>query len=271
VAAAGVLFSLSLVLFNGSVLPESAAAYKRLFVTIIRERATIAFQEHTFVNEFDGYVLFFDKKEGRDGALRNVYVVESPPRPARLITAHTGRLMVDPRGYTVKLLLENGTMDQPSDMQGQNYTRISFSRYEVNLDINRALKGDKIFVKGLDEMSYQELMTNIGKLGRFPQERRSFEVVLHQRLALAFAPLFVIFIGVPLGSLARRGGGVGIAVSLLVILAYYSILMMGRGLADRGQFPASLAMWIPNAFLAVTGAFAFLAASREASWMKWGR
>jgi lipopolysaccharide export system permease protein len=271
VAAAGLLFSLILVVFNGSVLPEATAAYKQLFITIIRQRATIAFREHTFVREFDGYLLYFDKKESSDGSLRKVYVVETPPYPARVITAQTGRLHVDPKGYNVKLVLEDGVMDQPSDIIGQDYSRIEFARYEVNLDINQALRGDRLFVKGLDEMSYRELWANARKMARFPVESRPFQVVFHQRLALAFAPLFVIFIGVPLGSLARRGGGVGVFISLVVIMVYYSLLMMGRGYADRGLLPVMLAMWIPNIFLSFTGAFAFLAASREAQWVRWGR
>jgi len=271
VAVTGLLLSLMLVLFNGSILPEATAAYKRLFVTIIRQRATIAFREHTFVREFDGYLLYFDRKESSDGSLKKVYVVESPPSPPRVIVARTGRLNVDPKGYTVKLALEDGLMDQPSDFTGENYSRIDFQRYEVNLDINQALRGDRLFMKGLDEMSYGELWASMKKLAKFPQESRPFAVVFHQRLALAFAPLFVVFIGVPLGSLARRGGGVGVFVSLVVILVYYSLLMLGRGYADHGVLPVVFAMWIPNVFLSVTGVVAFLAASREALWVRWGR
>jgi lipopolysaccharide export system permease protein len=119
-------------------------------------------------------------------------------------------------------------------------------------------------------MSYRDLAGKIGS-ARSPREKRPFEIVLHQRLALAFAPLFVVFIGAPLGSLARRGGGVGMFLCLLVTFGYYSLLMVGRGFADRGDLPVWISLWIPNAVLCVLGALTFFAASREGRWMRWGR
>ena len=267
----GFFFSLILVVFNGSVLPNATAAYKRLFISIIRQRATVAFQERVFVREFDRYLLYFNTKEGTEGTLKDVYIIESPPRPPRVITAQRGRLQVDPDGFAVKLVLENGTVDQPADRTGEHYTRITFAHYEVNLDIRDALRGSRLSVKGMDEMTYGDLIDKIKALRRSSEERRSYEAVLHQRLALACAPLFVVFIGAPLGALARRGGGLGVLLSLFVIFAYYSMLMLGHGFADRNVLPPWLALWIPNLFLAAPGALAFWVASREARWMRWGR
>lgn len=271
VAITGAVFSVALVLFNGSALPASTAAYKNLFIAIIRQRATVAFQERVFVREFDGYLLYFDRKEEPGGVLRDVYVVESPPRPPRVIAAELGRLQVDPGGFVVQLVLEKGTVDQPADRLGEHYTRIEFNHYEVNLDIHQALTGGKFLVKSMDEMDYGDLAEKISEFRDSPEERRPFEVVLHQRLALAFAPLFVVFIGAPLGALVRRGGGPAAGIAIFVVCAYYSMLTLGRGIADRGDFPVWLAFWVPNLFLGTVGAASFWAVGREARLLRWGR
>lgn len=269
---AGLGLSLLLLVFNGTVMPLAAGAYKRIFFEIIRQRATVAFRERVFVRDFDRYLLYFRNKEGKEGTLRDVYIVENPPVPPRVITARTGRLKMDPDGYTVKLLLEHGAVDQPADLTGQRATRIEFETYEVDLDIHSALRGgDQFFVKELQEMTYTDLRKRIRDLRMVPDQRREYEAALHEKIALAFAPFFVILIGVPLGSLARRGGGFGIVLSLAVIFIYYFWLVLARGLVDRGQVEPWLAMWVPNVFLACSGGAAFMAAYRESSWIRWGR
>ncbi len=271
-AGLGLLTSLGLVAFNGTVLPGATAAYKRIFFEIIRQRATVAFREKVFVRDFDRYLLYFRSKEGKEGVLHEVTIVESPPRPPRVITARTGRLRMDEAGYSVILELRDGQMDQPADLTGQHYTRIDFASYEVSLDIHSALQGgDRFFVKEMEEMTYRELRRRITELAQVPQERRLLEVAFHEKIALAFAPLFVILIGIPLGSLARRGGGVGIVLCLGVLFAYYACLMVARGVVDRGHLAPWIGMWLPNAFLGITAGLAFLAAHRESSWIRWGR
>ncbi len=267
----GGAFSLLLLVFNGSVLPWATTEYKTIFFTIVRQRASVALQEQRFIREFDRYLLYFERKTGATDELEEVTIVETPPKPPRIIAARRGRLAVDPEGKRITLELTDGVMDQPADDEGKDYTRIEFATYAVDLDIHDALKGEKGLVKALDELTYGDLRRKIHDLRNVPDVRRIYEVALHQKVALAFAPLFVVLLGAPLGSLARRGGGIGLLISLLVIFAYYSLLTIGRGVADRGSVDPMLALWFPNAFLAATGALAYWAAAREARWMRRGR
>ena len=66
-AGLGAVVSLLLLLFNGTVLPESNAMYKKMFFEIVKKRATIAFKERVFVREFDQYLLYFNHKQGNEG------------------------------------------------------------------------------------------------------------------------------------------------------------------------------------------------------------
>jgi len=271
VAGVGAALSIMLLFFNGTVLPEANSMYKKIFFEIVKKRATVAFKERVFVREFDQYLLYFNKKVGNEGDLRDLCILDLSIRPARFITARRGRLVVDQEAMKVKLNLEDGVVDQPLDRVGDQYSRIKFAAYELALDIKQAFGGGRLFVKGISEMNYGDLLRAMGDQAQPNSDRRSFEVEFNQRIALAFAPLFCVLIGIPLGALARRGGGVGIVLSLGVIFVYYVMLTLSQGFAESGNLPAWLALWIPNAFMAVAGALAFLAAARESQWSRWGR
>jgi len=270
-AGLGLALSIVLLFFNGTVLPKANLQYKRLFFEIVKNRATVVFQERVFVREFDQYLLYFNHKEGAEGVLKDVCILDLSRRPPRFVSAKRGRLLVDQVGMKVKLQLEDGVVDQPLDMTGQRYTRISFSGYELGLDIRQMLAGGGLLVKGISEMDYRDLLRAMHDKSKPARERKSFGAELHQRIALAFAPLFVVFIGVPLGALARRGGGVGVVLSFGVIFCYYVFLTFAQGVAENGTLPAWLALWLPNVFMAAAGGLAFWAASREARWIRWGR
>jgi len=268
---AGAVMSLVLLAFNGTVLPSANMAYKRLFFSIIQQRATVTLRERVFVREFDSFLLYFNSKEGKEGVLKDVTIVEDGQVPPRIITAERGRLEVDREALKVKLVLENGTADQPQDIEGGQYSRIGFSSYEKELDIQQYISGGPLSSKAMSEMNYRDLWVRLRELRAVPEQRRAYEVEFQQRLALALAPFFVMFIGAPLGALARRGGGVGIVISLLVIFVYYFMMTLGRGFADRGQLAVWAGVWLPNAVLAVAGGLVFWASSRELKWIRWGR
>ncbi|MEK7767513.1 MAG: LptF/LptG family permease [bacterium] len=269
-AALGLVVALALLAFNGTVLPWANGQYKQLFFSIIRQRASVAFKEKRFIREFDGYLLYFDRKEGRDDELREIAVIETGSHgPPRVITARRGRLLLDPEGLKVTLALADGTAEQPGDRAGQQLTRIEFASYEVALNLQEALGGSRVFQKGLSEMGYPELAKKIKETLNVPDHVRAYRIELHQRIALAFAPLFVILLGVPLGSLARRGGGVGIAISMGVVCVYYLLLTLAQ--TYRGSWPMWAMFWIPNAVLGVAGLLAYWAALWEARWSGAGR
>ncbi|NTW50156.1 MAG: YjgP/YjgQ family permease [Chlorobiales bacterium] len=84
--------------------------------------------------------------------------------------------------------------------------------------------------------------------------RNKYMVEVHKKYSIPFACLFFALVGVPLGVLARRGGfGVGAGLSLLFFLIYWSFLIGGEKLADRGLLSPGLAMWMGDIVLVLIG------------------
>ena len=70
---------------------------------------------------------------------------------------------------------------------------------------------------------------------------------LHRRLALGFAPLVFVLLGMPLGIRSqRRESNVGIAISLAVMVLYYSLLIVTKSVAKRPEFHPHLLSWLPT-------------------------
>jgi lipopolysaccharide export system permease protein len=93
---------------------------------------------------------------------------------------------------------------------------------------------------------------------------RSLAVEAHKKVAISFACLVFVLIGVPIGVRTREGGaGSGMVFSILFFSIYYAFLSAGEKLADRGYVQPALSMWAANIVLGITGCWMFYRANRE--------
>ena len=92
----------------------------------------------------------------------------------------------------------------------------------------------------------------------------SYMVEIHKKYAIPAACLVFVFIGVPLGVMVRRGTfGVAATLSLGFFLMYWSSLIGGEKLGDRGIMPPWLAMWMANIALGAIGVVLTVRLTRE--------
>jgi len=104
-------------------------------------------------------------------------------------------------------------------------------------------------------------------LTRIESTRRSinkYEVEIHKKYALPFACIVFVFIGVPLGTMLRKGGfGVAAGVSLFFFLVYWAFLIGGEKLADRDLLSPFWGIWSANIVLGLLGVYLTRISARE--------
>jgi lipopolysaccharide export system permease protein len=81
-----------------------------------------------------------------------------------------------------------------------------------------------------------------------------YDVEIHKKFALAVACVVFVLLGAPIALRFPRGGvGLVIGVSLFVFAAYYSFLIAGEELSNRGMLPPWIAMWAANVLFTAVG------------------
>lgn len=79
---------------------------------------------------------------------------------------------------------------------------------------------------------------------------------LHKKFALPFACLVFTVIGAPLGMYSRRSGrSMGFGFAIVVMIAYYFMLVLGRGWVQTRLVDPVFSAWMPDIFLGVIGVF----------------
>ena len=93
-------------------------------------------------------------------------------------------------------------------------------------------------------------------------ERREAERMLHKRLAFSLSPLVFAFLGGALGLRVRRGGrGIGVLLSLIIMIIYYLVFLFGESLVRAGTITPLVGTWMATALMLVLS-FGFLTVNR---------
>jgi len=102
---------------------------------------------------------------------------------------------------------------------------------------------------------HQQLVNRSVQQIRMQDQRiNQYMVEVHKKFSVSFACIVFVFIGVPMGIMARRGGiAAGISYSIFFFITYWAFLIAGENLADRMVVPPWLAMWSCNIIIGIFG------------------
>ncbi len=103
------------------------------------------------------------------------------------------------------------------------------------------------------------------------REIYAYRVEIEKKYSIPFAAIVFVFLGAPLGMMARRGNfGVSAGLSLFFFLIYWAFLIAGEKLADRELLSPFMAMWLANIVLGGLGLILTYKTSKEAVIIEWG-
>ena len=119
---------------------------------------------------------------------------------------------------------------------------------EINLAINRSLRSIK--------RTIQLIASEINLIKNYKKQQNKYSVEVQKKYSIPFACIVFMLVGAPLGILAKKGGfAVGMSISLAFFIMYWTFLIAGENLADRGMISPFWAMWSPNILIGSLGIY----------------
>ena len=269
VFALGLVFWLITTSFTFWLTPAANYRWLQTMVNSVLTRITLAVEPGHFVESLPGKVLFVQGK-GKDETWQKVFVYQPKEVDKFQVTlSRVGHLSLTPEKKEAWLYLEDG-QNYGFDLKSPEVVLVNnFKKLVQVVDLGKLTQNFSLEKKSR-EKSIKELFEDRARwkkeAGTNPELARLTEVELHKRFSLPATCLIFVFLGVGLGWRKWRGGRLtGYALSVLVLLAYYSLLVVGEESAIKGKQPPALAMWWPNLLIFVFGLFFYLTSYRVES------
>jgi len=85
-----------------------------------------------------------------------------------------------------------------------------------------------------------------------------YSVELHKKFSIPIACFIFILLGAPLGIMSKnKNMSVSVSIGIIFFIIYWSFLIVGEDLSDRGKFNPALSMWLPNLVLGIISYFLY--------------
>jgi lipopolysaccharide export system permease protein len=240
------------------VAPRCRNAFRDLLFRASMQSTLALIPERQYVKDFKGLIFFVSKVKG--DTLRDVlvYTLDSHDDVENKMHAETGRLVISTNREATLLLYKVRTtaLQNGKWLPGgaADSTSVALTPAANANTTRRARLSDMTFGQLLDE--------------KRSQERRGVEVTpilteMHSRISFAFSCFGFTLVGIPLAIRAhRRETSIGVAIALILVLVYYSLIMFGESLDTRPNCYPYLIVWLPNIVFQAIGMVLFWRADR---------
>jgi lipopolysaccharide export system permease protein len=263
--------------------PHCRVLYKDLLIRARSELVNVRLPEGRFIRDFPGYIFYVEKNRG--GNLQGVMIfkLENGTNVETTLRAPRGQFETDAANKQLVLHLFDA---RSVTLNGLHVGITSFPMLTLNFDLSAAT--NQISKPKISDMTFWQLQDELRDLEQqfslppaasaSPSELQAqlrevakqrtnltepIHVAMHRQIAFSFACFGFTLIGIPLGiRVHRRETNVGVAMALILVLIYYSFVILGESLSARPEFAPHLIFWVPNFIFQAVGAVLLWRANR---------
>lgn len=251
-------------------LPWGNQSFRELLFDILRSQAKYEIKSKLFNNDFKNMIIYINEKDMNNSLMKGIFISETIKNGEnRIINATEGILISDKKSFVVQLKLKDGTIHRIGKDK-KNYRTIKFDQYNLEMKIPGPEGISGKLLRGNRELSISKLKEKIARLKKTGKSFNNELVELNKKFSLPFTCLILGFIGAPLGikwSRSEKSGS--FAISLVVIVFYYILLLTGESLGDSGNLHPFLAMWTPNFIIFIVACYLVYKIANELPFKYW--
>jgi len=249
----GIILSLVLVVFNDRVIPYAHYASRKTLIEVGSKNPAAALEPGVFINSFQRYILFIYRIDENKLSNVRIYEPQGEGKPTRTIIAKKGEFIAIPEKNMVKLKLMDGSSDESDPENPNNFYKLNFKTYFMNLNLNEGRNKGNIEKKPKD-MTIKELNKEVAKLKREGIDPIPLLTEIHEKISLAFSCFVFILLGCPLAIITRRREkSINFGIAFIIVGIYYLLLIGSEAVSLQGYITPEVAMWIPNMILGAIG------------------
>ena len=252
----GVLMSLGTLILNDQIQPRAHFSIRRLIVQLGYQNPFAFIEPGEFIDDFNNHIIFVQSIE--DKVLKNVIIYEiREGKEVRTIHAKEGRILPKQEGFGIVLALRDGFAEEPDQMDPTKTYTILFEECPVELSMDaRSTSGGRIY-KRLKELTIAEIKRHIISFKDKDLINR-YKTELHRKISTSFAGFALMIMCIPLAIRTRHGEkSIGFALSILVLVAYYTLYFFSQSFAEAGVLRPWIIMWVPNTVSILAGFILF--------------
>ena len=220
----------------------------------LASQASYEIQPRVFDEDFKNTVLYVQNVISGTGAAnwKQVFMADitNPDEPK--ITTAASAVVVSDSSQELLMRLRNGTENDPVQDHPEQANISTFAIDDLPFTASQQSEGH---LGRLDTDIYALPLDALLQHTHGPDGKR-FQIELHKRFAYPAACLVLMLVAVPLGVTSRRGGkGSAWVFTILLVILYYTLSLVGVALGRQNWIPTFLAVWSANILFAVGGLF----------------
>lgn len=234
---------------NLYISPNSLKSVREKLKNISSVEIASAFNTGAFNTEIPKMCIYIKEGNSDSAEWKGLFITKDEGNTERVITATSGNIDFD--GNKVELVLKDVTSVRYAHDLSSFETkpliteRLRFLRLEVSDNIMKkraSLDSDE--KKDFEEMTNTEILHSSSENTAYLTEGY---IQIQRRLALSFAPLILALAGFWSGMLLNRSSKVlGLIVSLVLLVAYYALFLVGEQMTRAGLLSLYVAGWLAN-------------------------
>ena len=267
----GLMFTIVTVYIQLQEAPQAARDLERVALQGALAKLDSPVEPRTF-STLPRYVIYVRDGDKALGSWGRVFIYgQEADHSSQIFTARSGR--IDSSGDQSELVLSDVLATKFPDAKSEaqkSYVVERSDQLRISINTGRADIIQRLNQRdtNADTMDWRELQARAQSTNE-PEKSQAIRI-LNRRTALATAPLVFSLLAGALGLRVRRGGrSIGVILSLIVVITYYMVSLLGESLSRAGSVSPYLGPWLATILtLFMTVLLLF---KRHISWLSLGR
>lgn len=225
--------------------PRAARDIERVALQAALAKLDSPVEPRTF-STLPRYVIYVRDGDKARGTWGRVFIfAQQADGKNEIFTARSGR--IDSSGDVSELVLSDvlATKLPDANQTDKSYVVERSAQLRISINTGRADIVQRLNQRdpNADSMDWGDLRERVAS-GSAAEKREAIRI-LNRRTALAAAPFVFSLIAVALGLRVRRGGrSVGILLTLLVVIVYYLVSLLGESMSRVGTLSPYVGPWL---------------------------